>query len=41
MGEHTVDLPLWDDDALMFATPAESMQSLGPLARATGWSPRS
>ena len=28
MGEHTVDVPLWDDEGLMFSTPAELTQAL-------------
>ena len=28
MGEHTVDVPLWDDDGLMFNTPEELTREL-------------
>ncbi len=36
MGEHTVDVPLWDDDGLMFAAPEEFMQGLGPVGLTAG-----
>ena len=36
MGEHTVEVPLWDDDGLMFGTPEELVRSLGPLGLTAG-----
>jgi len=36
MGDHTVDVPLWDDEGLMFATPEELLQAWGPLGLSAG-----
>jgi len=36
MGEHTVGVPLWDDDGLMFATSEEFIKALGPLGLSPG-----
>ncbi len=36
MGEHTVDVPLWDDEGLMFATPEEALEALGPVGLSDG-----
>jgi hypothetical protein len=30
-GEYAVDVPLWDDDGLMYATPSEFAEGLGPI----------
>lgn len=27
MGDHTIDVPLWDDEGLMFETPEDLVQS--------------
>ena len=32
MGEHSVDVPLWDDEGLLFASPEEFVQALGGSA---------
>ena len=36
MGEHDVDVPLWDDDGLMFATREELLNTFGPLGLSPG-----
>lgn len=36
MGEDSVDVPLWDDDGVMFATPEDLLQAFGPLGLSAG-----
>lgn len=31
MGEDGVDVPLWDDEGLMFGSPDELLEAFGPL----------